>query len=290
VTHELDIEEYREKAALYALGSLSQHEARVFEQHLAEGCSVCAAQVAHFDEVTAALGLAGPSAEPSPYLRDLLLARIQREKQSTTPVRDSSPRPAAEVIPFSSLSRPERSGLRTAAPWAVAAAVVVVGVVTFWAWRQSARDAGQLRDQVAALRRETAQLQAEVARERDKVYEANQINAVLSSPQHRLITLEGQAPAPSSSAKVYWDLDGGRWVVSANLPPPPPGKVYQLWFVTADAKISAGLIKPDQAGQGFGVFEVPASLGRLAAAAITLEPEGGSAQPTMPIYALGSAG
>ncbi|HEY7546108.1 MAG TPA: anti-sigma factor, partial [Blastocatellia bacterium] len=65
-------------------------------------------------------------------------------------------------------------------------------------------------------------------------------------------------------------------------------KVYQLWFVTPEAKISAGLIKTDNEGRGAIQVEVPRNINRLAAAAITLEPEGGSQQPTMPIYALGS--
>ena len=38
--HDRATEETRETAALYALGALSQHEARAFEIHLAEGCDV----------------------------------------------------------------------------------------------------------------------------------------------------------------------------------------------------------------------------------------------------------
>jgi anti-sigma-K factor RskA len=86
---------------------------------------------------------------------------------------------------------------------------------------------------------------------------------------------------------VYWDVQGNRWVVTADLPPAPEGKVYQLWFVTPNEKISAGLITPDKSGHGFIIVPFPSSITELAAAAITLEPQGGSQQPTMPIYALG---
>jgi anti-sigma-K factor RskA len=102
-----------------------------------------------------------------------------------------------------------------------------------------------------------------------------------------MISLAGQEPAPEASAKIYWDVKGKRWVVTADLAPAPQGKVYQLWFVTPAAKISAGLINPNRAGHGFLVVSFPSNIARLAAAAITLEPEGGSQQPTMPIYALG---
>lgn len=63
-------------------------------------------------------------------------------------------------------------------------------------------------------------------------------------------------------------------MVTAELPPALEGKVYQLWFVTADTKISAGLISLDKNGHGFTVVQFPSSVTQLAAAAITLEPEG----------------
>jgi len=76
----------------------------------------------------------------------------------------------------------------------------------------------------------------------------------------------------------------------ADLPPPPKGKVYQLWVVTnKNETISAGLITTDESGRGFRATRVPADI-EIAAAAITLEPEGGSQQPTMPIYTMGAAG
>jgi anti-sigma-K factor RskA len=58
-------------------------------------------------------------------------------------------------------------------------------------------------------------------------------------------------------------------------------------MVTADAKVSAGLIEPNPRGHGFVVVDVPANVGQMQAVAITLEPQGGSPQPTMPIYVLG---
>jgi anti-sigma-K factor RskA len=134
-----------------------------------------------------------------------------------------------------------------------------------------------------------AELKEQLAKETAKSTELAEINSVLNSPEVQTIELAGQEPAPDSSAKVYWDVQGARWVVTADLPPAPEGKVYQLWFVTPEAKISAGLISPDKNGHGFTVVQFPPSVTQLAAAAITLEPEGGSEQPTMPIYALGSA-
>ena len=88
--HELDAEEYQEKAALYALGALSQHEARAFERHLTEGCSSCEAELIQFEEVTGALSLDAPAVPPPAYLRDVLVARIDKESRTTGPANRST--------------------------------------------------------------------------------------------------------------------------------------------------------------------------------------------------------
>ncbi len=139
--------------------------------------------------------------------------------------------------------------------------------------------------------RETAELRDKLNRESAREKELAQINAVLGSLQKSTIKLEGQEVAPSASANIYWDVAEKRWVVSADLPPAPEGKVYQLWVITSnDQKLSVGLIEPDNKGHDFTVFDMSSNVPDVAAAAITLEPKGGSEQPTMPIYALGKAG
>jgi anti-sigma-K factor RskA len=177
-------------------------------------------------------------------------------------------------------------------PWAIAAALLIALAYTFTAWRAERRtlEAATERDKSGSSEvEENARLKEELSKERTTSTELAQINSVLSSAQWRIIPLAAQGPAPGASAKIYWDVRGNRWVVSADLPPPPEGKVYQLWFVTPEAKISAGLINLRSDGHGFGVVQVPPNINKIAAAAITLEPEGGSPQPTMPIYLIGNA-
>jgi anti-sigma-K factor RskA len=49
------------------------------------------------------------------------------------------------------------------------------------------------------------------------------------------------------------------------------------------------LLKTDRAGHGITLVTVPSDLNQFDATAITLEPEGGSTQPTSQIYALGKS-
>jgi anti-sigma-K factor RskA len=264
--HEKITSETLETAALYALGALSHFEARAFEIHMREECSACKAAYSQFEGVVQELGYSAAEATPSPYLRDILVTRLEKE-----------PRRSNRVIPFSEQKNPvdpllfaQPRPVSTFIPWAIAASLAIFTMVSFFAWRQADRQKSALQKDLASAENQLQQYRSEVA-----------------SQNIKLIRLEGQDPAPTAGGEIYWDTASKRWVVTASLPPAPPGKVYQLWFVTPNSQVSAGLIKPDSSGRGIVIVAVPDSVGQLAAAAITLEPEGGSEKPTLPIYAVG---
>ena len=72
-------EELKEMAALYALGTLTQHEARSFEMHVKEGCPICESECRKFEQTVAKIGIAAEEVPVPDYIRDLLSARIERE-------------------------------------------------------------------------------------------------------------------------------------------------------------------------------------------------------------------
>lgn len=291
LNHDSVTTEEREVAALYALGALSQQEARAFVAHLQAGCEACSAELEQFNDVVETLGAAPAPVEPPAHLRDLLAARIEKEKSEGRPESSSVIQFPEKLSPIPSAPAPARASFSRMLPWAAAAALLIAAIFTFISWRSERQslctELEQERARVAQVAGENARLKVEVGQKSELSYELAQINSVLSSPQRRVVPLAGQEPAPNASAKVYWDVQGNRWVVTADLPPAPENKVYQLWFVTPTEKISAGLIAPDETGHGFAVVPFPPGAFRLVAAAITLEPRGGSPQPTMPIYALG---
>lgn len=77
--HRFSDEEMMERASLYALGALTQSEARAFEEHLEEGCERCMAELQSFEEVTRFLALAVPEAEPPAGARARLLSLVAEE-------------------------------------------------------------------------------------------------------------------------------------------------------------------------------------------------------------------
>lgn len=286
--HDSITENGQELAALYALGALTQHEARAFESHLQDGCDDCKSEIEKFESVVGTLGFSAEPAAPPAYLRDLLTARIEKEKQGQA----NTDLQTASVIPFPERAKStHRSPAATSSshgfrllPWAVAASLLIALAYTILSWQTERKNR-------QALSVETAELRDKLNRESTRQKELAQINAVLVSPQRVTIKLDGQQEvAPSASANVYWDVAEKRWIVSADLPPAPAGKVYQLWVITPDEeKLSVGLIEQDDKGHGFTVFDISSNVPDVVAAAITLEPKGGSKQPTLPIYAMGKA-
>jgi anti-sigma-K factor RskA len=69
----------------------------------------------------------------------------------------------------------------------------------------------------------------------------------------------------------------GALFVARDLPPAPGDDVYQLWFLDGDRPVSAGTFEADE---GRVVLRTGTSLEGVSGAAVTIEPPGGSEQPT----------
>jgi hypothetical protein len=112
--------------------------------------------------------------------------------------------------------------------------------------------------------------------------------AVLSAPDVARVDLAGQQVAPSASARAFWSRSRGLVFTGTNLPQLPAGRTYQLWVVTAQAPLSAGLLKPDSQGGASGTFATPIDIPTPVAMAVTIEPEGGVPAPTGEKYLVGT--
>ncbi|MDI6910768.1 anti-sigma factor [Nocardioides sp.] len=136
---------------------------------------------------------------------------------------------------------------------AAAAAVLVVGAGTVF-WQQPWQESSQTQSPVAA---------------------------VLSAADARSTSLDFEGGARATL--VHSDSVGGAVLVTEKMPPPPPGKVYQLWLQQpGEGMVSAGLM-PVEADQRVLLTGDAAT---ATAAGITVEPEGGSSEPTSDPIAL----
>ncbi|HVG20325.1 MAG TPA: anti-sigma factor [Blastocatellia bacterium] len=300
--HEGITDEGQQTAALYALGALSQNEASAFEAHLREGCPACQEEFEGFSLVVGTLGSSAEAVAPPTYLRDLLKARLKKETQAA--VRTGAP--SASIIPFPRQSKAvesqgekvRTSPSRTRLPWAIAAALLIALLSSLLLWRSDRRtlqaSINDSKAEAVAALREGEELRSSANKERTRAQELAQINSALAaSNQYEVLSLKATENAPAtmaaSSGAVYWDKQDKRWIVTTDLPRPPEGKAYQLWFVTSGAPVSAGILEADESGHGFKVVNVPPNVEAIVAAAITLEPQSGSPQPTTPILAIARA-
>jgi anti-sigma-K factor RskA len=247
-------EQFGEDLALYALGGLEGEERVALEKHL-ESCASCRRELEQLrgDMALMALSAAGPT--PPRRARQRLLEAVARE-----------PKPGAA---------PARVGWRTFVPW-VAAAALAVGLVVVWL-------------QNSDLERRIAGLQSEAAQQQVELQQAREVVSTLTASDAMRVTLVAAKTPPQPQGKAFYVRDRASLIfLASNLQVLPAQKVYELWLVpTSGAPIPAGTFKPDAHGSAT-VINPPLPAGVQAKAfAITVEPEGGSSAPTLPIVIFG---
>jgi anti-sigma-K factor RskA len=167
-----------------------------------------------------------------------------------------------------------RPRLSVSAYAAAAAVVLAAGLAWYQADWQAQPPPSSVDNAVAA------------ATERERVSEL--ARGVLTAPDLARIDLAGQPVAPAASARALWSRERGLVFTAERLPALPPGRVYQVWVVTADAAVSAGLMVPDASGSNLSFFATPRDIAPPVAVAVTIEPVGGVPAPTGDKYLIGT--
>jgi hypothetical protein len=72
---------------------------------------------------------------------------------------------------------------------------------------------------------------------------------------------------------IFQDPSSHRWnVVMHGLPPAPPGRVYQFWFITENGMVRSVELKTDNERPAFATVAMPKVPGAVMGAALTVEP------------------
>jgi anti-sigma-K factor RskA len=258
-----DHAQYAEMLALYALGVLDSAPDRAdLESHL-RSCVECQSELEKLRGDAALLALSAIGPAPPQAARQRLLAAIANEPRK---------RPVRERMVLGVLHR----RWLTFAP---IAATLLLAVFSLLLWRTNARLMGKL---------ERTQAQLEQANQ--QLHEAQQLVALLKSPDTVHVTLVSAKTPPQPQAKAIYGPKMGRLLLMANnMEPLPPNKVYQLWLLpmSGAAPMSAGTFKPNEKGAVMMDHSMESGGIEAKGFAITIEPEGGSQTPTMPIKMVG---
>lgn len=229
----------------YAVDALDDIERAQFARHLTQ-CSECRTEV---DSSREAAGLLAETTavEPPADLRNRVLAEIKTVRPLPPIAPDTSVATTVESAPVAVqvAGRPQRSWLRGLVAAAAVVAAVGAGGVVWHPWSDESSD-----------------LQLSAA---DQVIQAPDAERF---PQ----TLENGAEATLVRSKSM----NQAVLLTKNMPAPPAGKVYELWLQDADlGMVPAGLM-PD----GASTVLLSGAAADAIGAGITVEPQGGSHQPT----------
>ncbi|MEO7122582.1 MAG: anti-sigma factor, partial [Lacisediminihabitans sp.] len=252
-------------------------EAADFENYV-EGSEEARAEVAALSDTAVRLGLSTAAVQPSADLKTNLMAAIRKTPQLSAvdqsavaeplavaePV-EARPTPAARTIGSAERRAQSRWYMRPVALLtAVAAAAALFVGGTFLGQNLGPRSDGN-----SAL-----QAQASSLVELSAASDVQRASSVV---------------AGGGKATLIWSLDLRRSAVLIDkLPALPAGKTYQLWYIDGSGAKPAGTFESSDGGMTWHVLDGKMTGGDTVG--VTVEPDGGSAQPTTkPIVAIASA-
>lgn len=262
----------------YSLNALTPDEAAEFEAY-AEGSEEARAEVASLSDTAVQLGLSTEPVQPSPELKNRLMAAIRRTPQ-LEPLPEASPvewSPRVEPVehrtePGATSGAESRAEQKARARWFARPVTILAAAAAAVLLFVGGTLVGQLTDRPAG----SPALQAQAA------------SLVELSAASDVQRAEGTV-AGGGQATVIWSLQLRRSaVVLDELPSLPADKTYQLWYIDSAGAKPAGTFEPSAAGMTWHVLDGAMSGGDTIG--VTVEPAGGSAQPTTkPIVAIPTA-
>jgi anti-sigma-K factor RskA len=206
------------------------------------------------EDAFASMACAVPPMEPPAGLPQRIL-QIERNNS-----RSSAPRSRSKIVWM-------------VIPWALAACLAIGCIVL-------SLERTRLQEKTEQMNREFVTLQQTNTRIGEELATLEKRNVLA---QIRIATLKSQVAAyAAATAVVVWDKDHRRGVLQLDkLPPPAPGKDYQLWVI--DPKItqpvSAGVLAVPNDGLIRTSFDTVTPVESAAAFAISVEKAGGSSKP-----------
>jgi anti-sigma-K factor RskA len=211
------------------------------------------------------IAYAGAHAKPpSPALRDRILSHPELSHEPQHPLKvvyKAESKPASTVKPWYRLV--------AAASITLLAISTITNILLYTKYRKA-------NEQVLALNNEKNVIAENASREINAV---NERMNLLADPSVEQVQLKGLPTSPGSLAMVYWNHETGVVMLDLkNVPMPVAGKQYQLWAIVEGKPVDAGMITVEEGDTSLHRMK---DLASAQAFAITLENEGGSAEPTL---------
>lgn len=284
-------DQYKENLAAHALDALDENERRKLDARLAEDAS-SRSEFNELRETAAALSFAAVALEPSAELRVRILDKIkqtpQTEKPKFTVIEGGNNRGGAgNAVPVLSAETVGRkSGFWSLAPKILAAAASIAVVVLAFSLYNATRRNADAQNEIAALNQRVQEAEQKAAQTSNELAQIRAERELLASPQTIVASLAGTENSPQARARLVFDKQTGKaFLYVENLPDEPKGKAYQIWWISDPTKPApGGTFHTHNNGKGELRDQIPPQNLNAGVFAVTLEPEGGSQNPTSKPY------
>ena len=262
---------------LYVLGDLSSEEALQVEEMAAQHPEVKAeiAAIEQAIEQYAMQNAVEPSADVETRLLEKLgLSEVEPEKtvKPTPPVAQE-----ANIIPFD-----ESAGKVRILRYALVAcvALLIISTAALFITYSKLNDA---HDQIASLNLDKQKFAGVVSKLEFENQGLSNMAAMADSQEWATINMKGQAFSPNAKMKVYWNKKDKSVLVNyvaMDLPKTDQQHEYQLWALVNGKPVSLGVFGKSDSTSNEALVIMQA-IQEAQAFAVTLEPMGGSVNPTM---------
>ncbi|HEX9483829.1 MAG TPA: anti-sigma factor [Gemmatimonadaceae bacterium] len=280
----------REALEALAIDALDAWERDAVMSHV-EQCPACRAELAVLRITASELAYGVRPAPMASAQRDRIRARLMSRAGADVAAAEPTTAPQYQIlVPHPAQVETKtfaRNWMTSTSSWiAMAAAIVAVASVTSLIQVSSERDTIAAAYQLATTDRATGSTLVDSLR--SIIDDRDQMIANLTGPKTAVVSLASSS-APSPKGHMFWDQSSNQWIfVGHNLPRPKPGRVYQLWLVTASQKISGGVFMPQSNGDAMVKMRYALPNDALMSVAVTDEPAEGSPQPTTMPYIAGA--
>ncbi|QKG56722.1 anti-sigma factor [Hymenobacter sp. BRD128] len=286
-----DFQDYIESGRLeqYALGDLDPAGQAEVESWAARFPQVRQ----ELDELLTGLGVYAEAhaVAPPAGLRDRVLSRVLAEIGAPVAAGPAAPTvaaPVAEAVPSMrvSASNPRPADSYAAAPvassrsgWAIAASVALLlslaaNALLYSRWQQASTDL------VAAQNSQARFAQTSQVMERRLTSTQQQLHVLRSPQEYKMVALAGTPAHRDAHARVLYSAREHRVYLDVQqLPALAAGKQYQLWALDKGKPIDAGVLAATTAA-GDSIQQMK-DIASAQTFAMTVEPTGGSAGPTL---------
>jgi len=260
----LDVNEYISSGILesYVLGAASNQEQREVQclssiyPEIAEALQALNNDMENFAQ---SLAQAPPSS-----LKEKIMSAIQNVKQ------ESPLLPAKNISSETKVVEPAAMTVtKTKRPWLAAAslaALIALTAIFFVNQNNQQKELAAVTDKLESVEQNALEL--------------SEINSLLASSATNKIQLNGTEGQPDSKFLVFWNTESQDVAFTIeNLPELPTDKDYQLWAIVDGKPTDMGVI--DYASALSTLVKSEKKISAAQAFAITVEPKGGSKNPTL---------